>query len=71
MNFLYIFSTSSIGPLAAQSRELPLPYSAPAKMTVAHPSVLYLCSALKTINIIEPTLQVQQKISLLGVELSD
>lgn len=35
--------TSSIGPLAAQSRELPLPYSAPAKIIVSCPSLLYLC----------------------------
>lgn len=35
--------TCSIGPFAAQSRELPLPYSAPASMIVSWPSSLYLC----------------------------
>jgi hypothetical protein len=34
----------SIGPLAAQSRELPLPYSAPARTMVSWPSDSYLCS---------------------------
>lgn len=33
--------TSNIGPLAAQSLELPLPYSAPAKTMVSCPADLY------------------------------
>jgi len=35
--------TNSMGPLAAQSLELPLPYSAPASTMVACPEALYLC----------------------------
>ena len=35
--------TSRAGPLAAQSQELPLPYSAPAKTIVPCPAALYLC----------------------------
>jgi len=34
--------TSSIGPLAAQSLELPLPYSAPASTMVSCPEAMYL-----------------------------
>jgi hypothetical protein len=35
--------TNSIGPLAAQSLELPLPYSAPASTMVSCHEALYLC----------------------------
>jgi hypothetical protein len=34
--------TNNIGPLAAQSLELPLPYSAPASTIVSSPEALYL-----------------------------
>jgi hypothetical protein len=37
------FTPCRYGPLAAQSRELPLPYSAPARIIVSTPSSLYLC----------------------------
>ena len=38
---------SSIVPLAAQSRELPVPYSLPARITSGVPAALYLTDASK------------------------
>ena len=35
------FTPSNCVPLAAQSRELPVPYSSPAKMTVGVPRAMY------------------------------
>ena len=40
---------SSSGPLAAQSRDEPVPYSLPASTISGTPSALYLCAASKIV----------------------
>ena len=36
---------SNCVPLAAQSRDEPVPYSSPPKMTVGTPAAMYFCAA--------------------------